>query len=66
VLKNRDFMLMAPYPALGDKIAYTEWTRLVKCSAYDQRVFDGLQDKRNQSPAPETPQDPRVNRQPNF
>jgi hypothetical protein len=66
VLKDRDFMLLDPYPKLGNKISYTMWTRLVECTGFDERVMDGLRGKRNQAPAPETPQDPSVNRQPNF
>jgi len=66
VLEDRDFMLLAPNPELGDKIAYTMWTRGVTCTGFDERVIDGLRERRNQSPAPEVPQDPSVNRQPNF
>ena len=29
ILDDRDFMLLAPNPELGDKIAYTMWTRMV-------------------------------------
>jgi hypothetical protein len=66
VLEDRDFMLLDPYPALGDKIAFTMWTRAVVCTGFDQRVMDGLRERRNQAPAPETPQNPEINRQPNF
>jgi hypothetical protein len=66
VMKDRDFMLIAPDPELGGKIAYTMWTRGVVCDRFDERVLDELRGKRNQAPAPETPQDPSVNRQPGF
>ena len=66
VLEDRDFMLLNSYPALGDKIAFTMWTRAVVCTGFDKRVMDGLRERRNQAPAPEVPQSPEINRQPNF
>jgi hypothetical protein len=66
VLEDRDFMLITPYPALGDKIAFTMWTRLVTCERFDEAVMNELRTNRNQPPAPEVPQDPTINRQPGF
>jgi Protein of unknown function (DUF3105) len=66
VLEDRDFMLITPYPALGDKVAFTMWTRLVVCERFDVEVMNELRKSRNQAPAPEVPQDPTINRQPGF
>ncbi len=66
ILADRDFTVLAPDPDLGNKIAYTMWTHLVECTGFDERVIDGLRAKRNQAPAPETPQDPSVNRQAGY
>ena len=66
VLSDRDFMVIAPRPELGDKIAYTTWTRLVTCTGFDERVIEGVRERRNRPPAPEPPHDPSEGRQPNF
>jgi hypothetical protein len=66
ILADRDFTVLAPDPDLGNKIAFTMWTHLVECTGFDERVIDGLRAKRNQAPAPETPQDPSVNRQAGY
>ena len=32
-------MLLAPYPALGDKISVTSWTRLASCEKFDEAAL---------------------------
>jgi len=37
-------MLLAPLPALGNRIALTAWRRLATCTKYDKAAFEGFQD----------------------
>jgi len=37
-------MLMAPLPALGNRVALTAWRRLATCTAYDAAAFRGFRD----------------------
>jgi hypothetical protein len=66
VLANRDLTVVAPYPVLGSKIAYTMWTRQIMCQRFEQGVIDELQKARNQPPAPEVPQNPALGRRPGY
>lgn len=66
ILADRDLTVLAPDPALGNKISYSMWTHLVECTSFDERVIEGLRAKRNQAPAPEVPQDPSANRQAGY
>jgi hypothetical protein len=66
ILDDRDLTVMAPYPKLGSKIAYTMWTRLLTCDRFDPGVIDELQEARNQPPAPEVPQNPALGRRPGY
>lgn len=37
-------LLLAPLPALGNKIALTAWTHLATCTRYDEKAFKGFRD----------------------
>jgi hypothetical protein len=37
-------MLVAPLPALGNKIALTAWTHLATCTAFTERGFEAFRD----------------------
>jgi hypothetical protein len=37
-------LVVAPYPELGNEIAVTAWTHLMKCSRFDKGAFDRFRD----------------------
>jgi Protein of unknown function (DUF3105) len=37
-------MIIAPLPALGNKVALTAWTRLATCTEFDERAFSAFRD----------------------
>lgn len=39
---DRNGILVAPFPELGDKIALTAWTQLSTCPVFDQNAFDAF------------------------
>jgi hypothetical protein len=45
--RSHDFTVLAPYPALGDKIAFAVWTHLAKCSSFSGDVLAHYQGYRN-------------------
>jgi hypothetical protein len=41
---DRNGLIVAPLPTLGDKIALTAWTKLATCPAFDAQAFDAFVD----------------------
>ncbi len=41
---DRNAILVAPLPTLGDKVALTAWTHLATCPGFDQKAFDSFLD----------------------
>jgi hypothetical protein len=41
---DRNGIVVAPLPALGDKIALTAWTKLATCTKFDEKAFDAFVD----------------------
>jgi hypothetical protein len=41
---DRSGILVAPLPALGDKVALTAWTHLATCPGFDQKAVDAFTD----------------------
>ncbi len=44
---SHDFTILAPYPALGDKIAFAVWTHLARCTSFSSDVMAHYQAYRN-------------------
>lgn len=40
-----DGLVVAPLPALGDKVALTAWTQLLTCPGFSEKAFDGFKDR---------------------
>ncbi|MDX6573373.1 MAG: hypothetical protein QOC86_2529 [Gaiellales bacterium] len=45
VLSHRARTLMAPYPKLGDKVVYTAWQRMLRCTGFQKDALTGAQAK---------------------
>ena len=46
-------MLLAPLPALGNKIALTAWQRLARCTRFDEKAYAAFRDNfRGKGPEP--------------
>ena len=59
------WMLMAPYPKLGNKVYYVAWQHWIACTGYQKTA---LQEARHRwrDKGPESPFDPTLNKQPDF
>jgi hypothetical protein len=47
VLKDNKWIVMTPYPNLGDKISFAVWTHLAVCKTFEQGVLDHYKTYRN-------------------
>ena len=47
VNQSHDFTILAPYPALGNHIAFAVWTHLAKCTSFSSDVLAHYQAYRN-------------------
>jgi hypothetical protein len=65
VRSNWKWMLMAPYPKLGDKVYYVAWRHWIACTGYQKTALDEAR-SRWRDKGPESPFDPTVNKQPDF
>ena len=65
VRSDRDFMVVAPYPKLGDKVALTAWGHLVECTGFQPEALD-VAKARWRNKGPESPIDPTAGRLPNW
>ena len=43
--EDANALLLAPLPALGNKIALTAWTHLATCTSFNQKAFAAFRDK---------------------
>lgn len=43
-LEDPTALLVAPLPALGDKVAMTAWTHLATCPTFDEKAADAFRD----------------------
>jgi hypothetical protein len=65
VRSDWQWMLMAPYPKLGNKVYFVAWQHWIACTGYQKAA---LQEARKlwRNKGPESPFDPTINKQPDF